>query len=75
MTVFLIFFKTGGLVEGCSFLPCVQCPKTLNLSYQKQHSEIFSLSVKKLLDVEKRSNNFKATKILKNWTKSSRKMG
>ena len=26
-------------VEGCGFLRCVQCPKTLYLSYQKQHSE------------------------------------
>ena len=28
-------------LEGCGFLRCVQCPKTLNLSYQKQYSEIF----------------------------------
>ena len=35
-------FQERCCVEGCGFLRCVQCPKMLNLSYQKQHSEIFS---------------------------------
>ena len=33
---FLIFSRTA-LCIGCNFLHCIQCPKTLNLSYQKQH--------------------------------------
>ena len=29
------FFQKRCCVEGCGFLRCIQCPKTLNLSYQK----------------------------------------
>ena len=39
---FSYFFQELCFVEGCVFLHCVQCPKTLNLSYQKQYLEIFS---------------------------------
>ena len=39
---FLIFFQERCFIEGCGFLCCVQCPKTPNLSYQKQHSEKIS---------------------------------
>ena len=39
---FFLIFQERCCVEGCVFLRCVQYPKTLNLSYQKQHSEIFS---------------------------------
>ena len=38
---FSLFFQERCFLEGCGFLCCVQCPKTLNLSYHKQHSEIF----------------------------------
>ena len=58
---------------------CIQCPKTLNLSYQKQHSEIFSNFHHKSQKVTKRKKkkvktNFK-NKNLKDWTKWNRKMG
>ena len=33
-------FQERCFVESCRFLRCVQCPKTLNLSYQNQHLEI-----------------------------------
>ena len=77
------FFQERCFVESCGFLRCVQCPKTLNLSYQKQHLEIFSnfspkggsLTVKKLPGAEKKvKKNFKK-KNLKDWTKWNRKMG
>ena len=42
MAVFFHFFQERCFVEGFGFLRCVECPKTLRLSYQKQHSEIFS---------------------------------
>ena len=44
LAVFSGFFSRKVLCrsEGCGFLCCVQCLKTLNLSYQKQHYEIFS---------------------------------
>ena len=35
------FFEKRCCVESCGFLCCVQCPKKLNLSYQKQHSDLF----------------------------------
>ena len=38
---FFWFFQKRCWVEGCVFLRCVQCPKTFNLGYQKQHSELF----------------------------------
>ena len=34
LAVFLDFGQERCFVEGCCFLRCVQCPKTLNLSYQ-----------------------------------------
>jgi hypothetical protein len=42
LSVFPDFFKEPCFAEGCGFLHCVQCPKTLNLSFKKQHLELFS---------------------------------
>ena len=61
----MVFSRTV-LCRGLRFLRCVQCPKMLNLSYQKQHSETFlyffilggSLTVKNYPEYKKRFENF-----------------
>ena len=76
---FFLIFSRRCFVEGCGFLRWVQCPKTLNLSYQKQHFKFFTIRGvpygKKVDHSRKKLIKISTTKNLKYWTKWNRKMG
>ena len=69
---FLIFSRTVFCKGLRFFLRCVQCPKTLNLSYQKQHSEKIKFFTirgvpygQKLPGVEKKVKQISKKKIIR----------